>query len=271
MKKNISRIAIIVTVVMVGLYACTRDYALKSPTTSTAGGAYLRIVNAAPNFRNIYNKPDSFNVYVNGNKITGFTPGGGYLMTYGTIFPTASSLVGYVSVPAGLQQIKLTLGGVVTGDSIPITNFTKIFQADTYYSFVITDSILSNRDSSQIFVQDVFTAPPSGYYNLRFMHAVWNDTAGKNIDVFSTRNNRNIFINVKPGTITSFGAYPYNPSLTDTFFVRRAGNPGIALDTLINTSLFTNQRSYTLYYRGDGNTNYNTNPKRRHMATYIHN
>lgn len=270
MKKNILNIALVAIVAMACLSACTRDYSLISPVSTTGGSAYLRIIDAAPNFRSIFNMPDSFSVFVNGSKVTGYTPGGTYMMTYGSSFPAITTLNGYVTVPAGSQAIKFSVSGVVNADSLPITSFKKTFAANQYYTLMITDSILSARDSSQIFVQDTYTEPTTGYYNLRFIHAVLNDTVGKNVDIWSTRNNRYIFSNVKPGAISSFAQYPFNALLTDTFFVRRTGNSAIALDTLLNTSIFSNQRTYTLYYKGDGNSNRSTNTKRRHLATYIH-
>jgi hypothetical protein len=175
---------------------------------------------------------------------------------------------GYVSVPAGTQPIKLSVAGVVNPDSIPIQTFTKTLVANQMYTLMITDSINSSRDSSQIFVQDSYLQPTTGYFNLRFIHAVWNDTAGKTIDIWSARNNRNIFTSVKPGAVTPFSTYPYNAILNDTFFVRRSGTL-IGLDTLSAVS-FGNQRTYTLYYKGDANINVNSKVKRRHLATYVH-
>jgi hypothetical protein len=209
-------------------------------------------------------------VFVGGQKATSYTPGTSVVMTYNSIYPTVSSAYGYVSVPAGTQQIKLSVAGVNIADSIPIQTFTKTLVANQLYSFIITDSINSTtRDSSQIFVKDSFQTATIGYFNLRFIHAVWNDTTAKNVDIWSTRNNRYIFTNVKPGTVTSFAQYPYNAIYNDTFYVRRSGNPAVTLDTL-NAVGFSNQRTYTLYYKGDANINSNTNVKRRHLATYIH-
>lgn len=270
MKKNILVIPIVFVAVLMNLSSCKRDFTLKSPYVTTEGTSYLRIIDAAPNFRNIYNLPDSFNVYINGNKITAYTPGGTALMTFGSLFPTVSSGYGYVAIPPGLQQIKLSVRGVVNTDSVTIANFTKTLFPDIYYTFLITDSITSTRDSSQIFVPDLYVQPTTGFFNLRFIHAVWNDTTGKTIDVWSTRNNKNIFTNVKPGTISSFSQYPYNSLLNDTLYVRRSGSTTITLDTL-NAVSFSNQRTYTLYYKGDANSILtSTNTKRRHLATYVH-
>ncbi len=270
MKKNILVIAIIVAAVLVELSACNRDYTLKSPVATTEGTSFLRVIDISPNFRNTFGFSDSFNVIVNGAKISGYTPGGTYLMTFGSSFPTVSTSFGYVSVPSGPQAIKLSLGTAITPDSIAIIILNKNLLPNQSYTLLITDSLNSKRDSSQIFVPDTYTSPTAGYYNLRFIHAVLNDTAGLAIDVWSTRNNKNIFTNVKPGAVTSFTQYPYNSTLNDTLYVRRAGSNTITLDTL-NAVSFSNQRTYTLYYKGDATANLaSTTLKRRHLATYVH-
>jgi len=267
MKKNM--FVIIVTCVMVtGYYSCKRDYTMKSPVHATDGKAYLKIVNASPNFRNVFNKPDSFNVLVNGNKITAYTPSSTVLMTYGSVFPTTSSAYGYVAIDPGVSTIKLSLG-TTNPDSIQIVTLTKTFLPDKYYTFMITDAVSPNRDSAKMFIADVYNPVPAGYYNLRFIHAVLNDTIGQAIDIWSTRANRYVWTNIKADSITSFAQWAYNPILNDTFIVRRSGTPAIVLDTLSNVN-FSNQRTYTLYYRGDGTISVNSNLKKRRLATYLH-
>jgi hypothetical protein len=267
MKKN-KLAAIILCISLTAYYSCKRDYTMKSPASITQGKSFLRIIDAAPNFRKIFNAPDSFNVLVNDNKITAYTPGTAINMTFGSTYPTAATNYGYVAVDPGTNIIKLTLG-ITNPDSIELATFSKTFLADKYYTFMITDSVSSAREQAQIFVQDNFSPVPSGYYNLRFIHAIFNDTTGKNIDIWSTRANRYIYTNIKPDSITGFSQWAYNPILNDTFYVRRTGNPAVTLDTL-NAIGFGNQRTYTLYYRGDANSNFNTNAKRRHLASYVH-
>ncbi len=268
MKKDILVTLLVFAGIVFCLNSCKRDFALKDPTMSTNGTSFLKVIDFSPNFRPIYSLPDSFNVFVNGTKVTGFTPGGAgnYILTYGALFPTVSSGYGYISIPPGTTSIKLSVGGVVNPDSIPIATFTKILMPNSNYSFIITDSITSPRDSSQIFVQDSYPQPNPGFYNLRFIHAVWNDTVGKTVDVWSTRTNRNIYTNVKPGTITSFTELPYNQLFTDTLYVRRSGTTN-NLAILNSLSLFT-QRTYTLLYKGDGNLV--TGTKARGLITYVH-
>lgn len=268
MIKNKAFIAVVLAATLFLMNSCKRDFTLKSPTLSTDGAALLKIINVSPNFRAIFNAPDSFNVFVNGTKVTGFTPGGSgnYILTYGAQFPTVSSGYGYISIPPGTDAIKLSTGGVVNADSIPIATFTKTLMPNATYSFIITDSINSPRDSSQIFVQDVYVQPNPGFYNLRFIHAVLNDTAGKTVDVWSTRTNRNIVVNFKPGAITPFVELPYNQLFSDTFYVRRSGTLN-NLATLNSVSLF-NGRTYTLLYKGDANLI--TGTKQRGLLTYVH-
>lgn len=269
MKKYILVPGIILVAAIIGFVSCKRDFALKNPVTTTEGTAFLRIIDVSPNFRNIYGLPDSFNVYVNGVKITGYTAGTPLIMTYNAIYPNVSTNYGYVSVPAGTMEIELTIGAVKP-DSVTIKAFTKTLVANQMYTFMITDSLNSTRDSSKIFVQDSYAAAPTSYFNLRFIHAVLNDTVGKAIDIWSTRANRYIFSNIKPGAISSFTAYPYNATYSDTLYVRRSDATHFPLDTL-NTVNFSNMRTYTLYYKGDGTTrNTTANPKGRHLATYLH-
>lgn len=256
--------------VSMGFYACKRDTSMISPATQATnhGNAFIRFIDISPNFRAVNSLADSFNIYMNGTKITSFQPGTAYQMTYNSAYPASTTANGYVAVPAGAQAIKLTVAGVLNPDSVAIMTLNKTLVTDQYYSFLITDSLASTRDSSQIFVQDQIMPPTVGYFNLRFVHAVLNDTAGKNIDVFSTRSNRVIYANVKPGTVTSFAQYGFSAILSDTLYVRRAGNPAVVLDTL-NTVNFSNQRTYSLIYKGDGNIN-NSSTKRRHLGTYVH-
>lgn len=257
--------------------SCKRDYDMVADYETPADVAYLRIVHAAPYFRNIFNAPDSFNVLVNGQKVTGYAPGGAVLLTYNTTFPASNSNYGYVTVPAGEQEIKLTLG-VTNPDSITLKKFTKVLEANNYYTFMLTDSINSDRDIAKIFVRDSLTTPTIGYFNLRFIHAVLKDATPTKtvdtIDVFSTRNNRNIYSSITPGTVTNFSQYAYNSQLSDTLFVRRTRST-TNLATL-NSASFGNQRTYTLYFKGDGTISPNpppptpVSPRARSLAIIVH-
>ena len=145
--------------------------------------AYLKVADFSTSFRQIVNGRDSFNVYVNGNKVNGT------FMTYGSFFPTTL----YAGVPAGPQSIRITVNGIATPDSITLASFNKTLTAGAYYSFILTDSLLKTDESKQIFVQDNFALTDTLHFSLRFIHAILNDTAGKNVDIYSNQDMQQIF------------------------------------------------------------------------------
>ncbi|MFL9484974.1 DUF4397 domain-containing protein [Chitinophagaceae bacterium LWZ2-11] len=243
MKKNIIYLSIIAVAAIFVYTSCKRDVSyIATYDTGNSSTAYIRVVQASPSFRALYSQPDSFNVYVNTTKINGG------ILSYGSIFPAAGEL--YAAVPAGKQPIRLSLKGVVNTDSLTVATFTKTLVAGKYYSFIMTDSIMSaSKDSTQIFVTDTYAQPLQGYYSLRFVHAVVNDTAGLKVDVFSARRNGNIFTGIKSDSVTTFLGLPYNPSVNDTLYVRRSGTA----NNLTKAYVFgpVNQRVYTIVYMGD--------------------
>ena len=241
------------------LMACKKEYDTTATFNTTEGNTYIKFIHVAPTFRQVFNKADSFNIFINNAKVNGT------FLTYNGVFPSSNNY-GYISVPAGLQQIKLSVAGVVNPDSIQIVNFTKIFQANQKYTVMVTDNVAATNDSAKIIVPDTYTKPNPGNYLLRFVHAVWNDTAGKTVDIYSTRMNRLIGTNLAPGAVTNYITLPYNSQLNDTLYIRRFGTT-FNLATL-NGASFSNQRAYTMYYKGDGNLT--TGTKTRSIATYVH-
>lgn len=280
MKKHISYFAIIGALMLLGYSSCKKGFTLQAPVHNTDGTAYLAIIDASPNFRYIFNQPDSFNVFINGIKITGFNQASTQkFMTYGATFPSTTSGFGYVAVPPGAQQIKLSLSGPTLADSVTLATFTKNFLPNQQYTFMITDSVNSSRDSSQIFLQDVYTFPPTrGYYNLRFIDAVLNDTAGLKVDLYSYAKNAVIFSNITPGGTSAFTQVGVNLQTTDTLYVTRSlatGRPSstpLAARTILAKMAFGagDQKSYTVYFRGDINITATSNVKSRQLSFYRH-
>lgn len=261
MKKNISCILLFAGSIFV-LWSCTEKLKLVAPTSSPNGYAFVKFAQFSPNFRQVTNNGrDSINVYVNGFKINGA------FMTYGSIFPTANNL--YASVPAGAPQtIRITINGVTTPDSVTLATYTKTLVAGSYYSFIFTDSLLTSNDSKQMFVQDNFVISDTTRYTMRIVHAILNDTLGKNIDIYSTRQAANMFTNVSPGTVSAFTSQLYY-FIADTLIVRRAGST-FELARLSTASIPLNrQRAYTLLYKGVPNAPSSvTVPKGRSLITF---
>ena len=238
------------------LWACKKNDPI-SPTASPAGMAYIKIAEFSPNFRQVVNGRDSFNVYVNGAKLNGT------FLTYGGFFPSTTDL--YAAVPAGAQSIRVTINGINAPDSGTLATITKTLAANSYYSFLLTDSLLTANESKQIFVQDNFVRTDTSHYTIRFVNAVLNDTAGKNVDIYSTRLAANMFTNQAPGTATAFISVPYT-LVSDTLIARRPGTTfELARYTTVSVPL-ARERAYTLIYKGTpGST---TGTKGRSLVTY---
>ncbi len=220
--------------------------------------AHLRIIHASPNFRIVTGQADSIHVFANGVKMNGVR------MSYGGAAP-ATNPASYVTLPAGMVDLKVSVGGFTTLDSIPITTLKIDMKAGEFYSFIITDSLLNaSKDSSRILVRDSFPTPNTGSIGLRFVQALADTAADKRIDVYSARRNNNIYTNVLPGTVTSFSNQPFI-NFSDTLIIRRSGTTTEL--ARINNVIFTNTRVYTLFLRG--NAGVATGSKSRSLTFYV--
>ncbi|HXB10035.1 MAG TPA: DUF4397 domain-containing protein [Puia sp.] len=265
MKKLKSIILVSSLAVVTGFFSCKRDMALRDPAVPVSGNsANISLIDVAPNLSTVLGvKADTFNVLFNSVKVSGYTVGTSPVMTFSGIYPLAGTATGYASIPAGDQTIKFARG-VNTQDSLVLFTFNESLQANSYYTLLITDSIKSGNDAARMFLKDNFTPVDTGFYNMRFVNAVLNDTAG--VDVWSKQQAKNIFANVKPGSVVDFAKF--NSSWgTDTLFCRRAGT-AVGLDTLL-TQNFYSLRTYTLVYKGNAFSAVKTDTKRRHLITYV--
>lgn len=242
------------------LLACKKDIKPVAESVNIENKAFVKIVHAAPSFRALFNVRDSFNVFANNQKLNAT------FLTYGGAFPAAN--IGYAAVDPGTVNFRLFLpGGITKPDSVEITSITKTLSPNKYYSFIITDQVRSTRDSSQIWIEDNFETPPPNFYSMRFVHAVLNDTAGRNVDIYSARRNAAIYTNIRPGQTTTFTNFPFTAGITDTLIVRRAGTT-FELSRL-NAVGFAHQRVFTLLYRGHGDSTLTARRAGRTLLTYL--
>lgn len=261
------------------LSACKRDYkGIANYTPQDSSMAYLKIVHASPNFRQVFNTKDTFNVFVGGQKINGTA------LTYNSVWPfsvnssTTNITATYAAVAAGQNQIRLSVPGVATTDSATIVTLTKTLAPGKFYTLMVTDSLKLASDSSKIFIQDNIPMTLPGYINLRFVNAAMNDTAGKAVDIVSYARNANLFSNFKPGMVSPFALLNYNQSVADTLYVTRPATSGtpvsqrivlakLPLTATMLSSGAQDKRSFTLYYKGDANLTSGT--KARSLSVYI--
>ena len=241
MKKYISITLIFLSSVVL-LWSCKKDLAHVNSVYDTSGLAFIKVVDASPNFRAMLLGADSFNVYVNGLKVNGAQ------LTYNSVFPTITNL--YAGVPAGPQSIRITVNGKQTPDSTTLLTLTKTLVAGSYYTFIITDEVMGTNEARQMWLKDNFALTDTNNFTLRFVDAVLNDPAP--VDVYSFRKAANLFTNVTPGTASAFVTSPYT-TLSDTLYVRTAGTTTeIARINLIygSTTAPNRGRAYTVLYKG---------------------
>jgi hypothetical protein len=247
MKKSLQHIIFGALVLFVGLVACNKDTTYVADPVTLSSSAYIKFLHVSPSLATITGQADNvtlLNLDLKSNtysKLTG-TP-----LAYERYFPTTTNV--YAAVTAGLKTIKFSLAAISQKDSLEL--FLKQVQADAgkYYSFIITDSIKSASLSKAMFLQDDILTLGSSQIGMRFVHAIWNDTAAKNVDIFSIRNNATIFSGRSAGSASSFAPLNYFTT-NDTLIVRRAGTT-FALASL-NGVGFTPGRNYTLVYKGNG-------------------
>lgn len=271
MKNTLNILAL--SVIVLAIAACEKKYdwvAQQDLMDDTK--AYLKFVHASPSFKLIHGAPDTFQIFVNDKKLTSGN------LTYNSVWPftvnssTNSISATYAMLEPGMNTIRLTAPGKDNPDSATIFEISKELTAGMRYTLMITDSVKMDRDSSKIFIPDDLgeIAPLPGFINLRFVHAVLNDTVGKTVNIFSYARNADIGTNIKPGTTTVFSRYSYNPGVVDTFYVRRSNGFVLAKIPFSGANISSgslDQRSFTLYYKGDGDLASGT--KGRALAAYI--
>jgi len=247
MKKSLQHIIFGALVLVIGLAACNKETTYVADPVSSRSDAFIKFLHVSPTLATITGQADNItllNLDLKSNtysKITG-TP-----LAYEKYFPTTTNA--YATIPTGMQTIKFSLAAVSQKDSMEL--FLKKVQIDAgkYYSFIITDSIKSETNSKAMFLQDDLLSLGTTQIGMRFVHAIWNDTAAKNVDIFSVRNNATIFSGRSAGSASTFTPLNYFTT-SDTLIVRRAGTT-FALATL-NSATFTPGRNYTLVYKGNG-------------------
>jgi hypothetical protein len=254
MKKNIS-IILLFAFTFGLLSSCEKKLTYVDPSSTTDGLAFIKVIDASPNFRQVFKGSDSFNIYVNGLKVNGGQ------LSYNSIFPTATNL--YAGVPAGPQSIRVTVNGKVNPDSITLLSVNKTLDAGSYYSFIITDEALGSNEARQMFLKDNFALTDTSHFTLRFIDAVLNDATP--VDVYSINNAANIFTNISPGTTTAFSSFNYNLT-SDILSIRVAGT--LTEITKVTGAVLTRSRAYTLLYKG---SSVGTGTKARTAIVYANN
>lgn len=188
--------------------------------------ALVKVYNAALNTSRNF-------MFVDNTLVTGIT------FAYGGLFPSTGYSAALVPGSRSIL-IKDTLSTTTQNQ----LSFTSNFEAGKNYTIFMYDSTTTVKQKT---ISDVLLTPSAGNGGLRFANFIFSKTSVPNVDVFSKRQNKNIFSNIAPTGVTGF--IPYQADFNDTFYVRAAGVTATNLATLNGLSL-TEKRSYTLVFRG---------------------
>lgn len=192
---------------------------------STVAQIYVATIGATRNY-----------VYVNNKPVNGAA------LSLGSVFP----IIGYgFNVNSGVQNFLVADTQVV---KIPVTtqlplSFAENMQVGKKHTIFLYDTITSPKQKTV--VTDI-VIPGDTTARLRFANFIYSKNAVPAIDIFSKRQNTNVFTNVPTTSVSNFVVFP--SGLTDTFFVRETGT----LNQLgvLNSVTPTQKRSYTLVLRG---------------------
>ena len=230
-------------------FACKKEYTrVATGSTNDDGIAGLKIVHLSSKFTTINGKPDGLDIFFGATKVNG------PILKFGTAYPAIGSPNAYAAVPSGDQNIKVTVGGIVTSDSLPVNTFKETLQEDQLYTLLITDNFTSSSTGKNVWLHDVLPAPAAGTISIRFVNMVLNAPATDSPYLYSKRRNLKLFSGVQKDSVTAFAGFPTVPSL-DTFYVRLANvkdkkNLDSTVATLLMTSNMPDQSVYTLYFAG---------------------
>jgi len=236
-------------------FSCKKEYTIVATGHISSGVAYLKIVHASPNFTKLFGVPDGINVFVGSTKVNG------PVLKFNSAYPAIGSLTGYAEVQPGDQAIKISVGGVVTGDSIAVDTLHKTLTAGSYYTLLITDSLKSATDAGKVWMQDNLPSPSAGNISLRFVNMVLNSP--DTVNLYSKRRGQVLFSGVMRDSVTAFANFPTLTNVLDSFYVQKQG---VNQSTLLMTSLMFDQKVYTLYFIGD-----TANKAKTRVLTYVQN
>jgi hypothetical protein len=206
--------------------SCTKTFNEKVVSQSNFNNSslvqvYMAVVSATRNY-----------VYVDGVPVTGAA------LVLGSVFPGT----GYgFNVPGGLNPflVRDTLG---SSTQTPLS-FSENLEAGKKYTIFVYDTINSVKQKTVLTEIEI---PADTTARLRFANFIFSKTAVPAVDIFSKRQNINLFTNVPITDVTPF--IPIPSAFVDTFYVRETGTSNqLAVYNGFNP---VEKRSYTLVFRG---------------------
>lgn len=247
------KIPVVIFLIVMAFAGCKKNTYNVTDRTSNEGAAQVKL----GYFAAYVTLPNTI-LYVNGAPVSNTLvapisfPGGGFNMggssngDYLLITPGSTKIQGFTPVPG--------TGNIAS----KLFEFTQTFNANTSYTFFITDTAANTTGFS---IEDTKTAPDSGIARFKFVNAIPNTA----IDLYKGSTNAAALIfqsNIPYKGVSA--SFDIQVPVSDSFFIRPAG----ALPTTAPIARrawaanLTSRRIYTMVARGfNGATGTNTAPQ----------
>lgn len=216
---------------MIMLAACEKEYkSLLTEETNLGNTAFVKFHNAIINSNRTYIYSD-------------MVPLNGATIAYGGLFPSLSP--SYTALAAGTRAIAIR-DTLAPSTQYPIS-FNAPMTAGTFYTIFAYDSL--NAPKYKV-IQDNIQVFNDTAARVRFANFPFSTTAIPNVDIFSQKQQANVFTNISTAAVTDFISFRAN--ISDTLFVRPTGTTTNL--TQLNGLVPTAKRNYTVIFRGSYRT-----------------
>ena len=212
---------------MIMLAACEKEYkSILTEETNLGNTAFVKFHNAIINSNRTYIYSD-------------MVPLNGATIAYGGLFPSLSP--SYTALAAGTRAIAIR-DTLAPSTQYPIS-FNAPMTAGTFYTIFAYDSL--NAPQYKV-IQDNIQVFNDTAARVRFANFPFSTTAMPNVDIFSQKQQANIFTNISTAAVTDFISFSAN--ISDTLYVRPTGTTNNL--TQLNGLVATAKRNYTVIFRG---------------------
>jgi len=212
---------------MIMLAACEKEYkSILTEETNLGNTAFVKFHNAIINSNRTYIYSD-------------MVPLNGATIAYGGLFPSLSP--SYTALAAGTRAIAIR-DTLAPSTQYPIS-FNAPMTAGTFYTIFAYDSL--NAPQYKV-IQDNIQVFNDTAARVRFANFPFSTTAIPNVDIFSQKQQANVFTNISTAAVTDFISFRAN--ISDTLYVRPTGTTNNL--TQLNGLVATAKRNYTVIFRG---------------------
>lgn len=227
---NIKSITIAIASIFV-LASCEKEYkSIIGEETNLGNTAFVKFHNAIINSNRTYIYSD-------------LVPLNGATIAYGGVFPSLSP--SYSAVNAGTRAIAIR-DTLAPSTQYPIS-FSAAMTGGNYYTIFAYDSL--NAPKYRV-IQDNIQVFNDTSARIRFANFPYSTTAIPNVDIFSQKQQANVFTNISTAAVTDF--ISFRAGISDTLYVRPTGTTTNL--TQLNGLVPTAKRNYTVIFRGSYRT-----------------